>query len=242
MSGGSIREGTLARVSRGVNGCGAPVPCSSSGAFEQHWQWVFPAVRFYEDPIVAAAVVIRTRPRSSGMGLWLLALVVVNFRLQIVENGHWLTMLSVSQAYAEAGAADAVLFQSLGMVVRSAWKWGHNSHILVVVGWIFTLYCLLFRCAMVPRARAAIGMIASVLHFTGITLPVFAGYRMPFPELFGMPLGLANLVPAVWLMVKGFKEPYARPRCRSAWARGIGGLRCVTTGKAESAGQSAAAR
>lgn len=151
------------------------------------------------------------RERSYRLGLWLLALAVVNFTLQIVENGHWLSMLSVSQAYVEAGAADAGLFQPLGIVVRSAFKWAHYSHLLVVVGWLFTLYYLLFRCAMVPRALAAIGMVACVLHFTGITLPVFAGYRMPFPEVFGMPLGLANLVLAVWLMAKGFKEPYATP-------------------------------
>jgi hypothetical protein len=151
------------------------------------------------------------RERSYRLGLWLLALAVVNFMLQIVENSHWLSMLSVSQAYAEAGAADAGIFQSLGIVVRSAWKWAHYSHILVVVGWLFTLYCLLFRCAMVPRALAAIGMVACVLQFTGITLPAFAGYGMPFPELFGLPLGLANLGLAVWLMAKGFKEPYATP-------------------------------
>ena len=151
------------------------------------------------------------RERSYRLGLWLLALALVNFTLQIVENSHWLSMLSVSQAYAAAGTADAGYFQSLGIVVRSAWKWAHYSHILVVVGWVFTLYCLLFRCAMVPRALAAIGMVASVLQFTGITLPAFAGYRMPFPELFGMPLGLANLVMAVWLMAKGFKEPHATP-------------------------------
>ncbi len=152
-----------------------------------------------------------SRERSYRLGLWLLALAVVNFTLQIVENGHWLSMLSVSQAYAEAGAAGAGLFQSLGIVVRSAFRWAHYSHILVVVGWLFTLYWLLFRCALVPRALAAIGMVASVIHFSGITLPVFAGYRMPFPELFGMPLGLVNLVLAVWLMAKGFKEPYATP-------------------------------
>jgi hypothetical protein len=149
------------------------------------------------------------RERSYRLGLWLFALAVVNFTLQIVENSHWLSMLSVSQAYAAAGAAEAGLFQSLGIVLRSAWKWAHYSHILVVVGWLFTLYCLLFRCAMVPRALAAMGMFTCVLHFTGITLPVFGGYRMPSPELFGMPLGLANLVLAVWLMAKGFKEPYA---------------------------------
>lgn len=144
------------------------------------------------------------RERSYRLGLWLLVLAVVNFMLQIVENSHWLTMLSVSQAYSDASATDARTFQSLGIVVRSAFKWAHYSHILIVVAWLFTFYGLLFRCAMVPRALAAVGMLAGVLHFIGISLPAFAGYHMPFPELFGMPLGLVNLVLAIWLMVKGF--------------------------------------
>jgi len=158
---------------------------------------------------VAAWPVVRER--SYRLGLWLLILAVVNFTLQIVENSHWLTMLSVSQAYAEAGAADAKLFESLGIVVRSAWKWAHYSHIFVVVGWLFTLYFLLFRCAMVPRSLAAIGMVATVLQFTGITLPTFAGFRMPFPEFFGMPLGVADVVLAVWLMTKGFPDLHVGP-------------------------------
>lgn len=151
------------------------------------------------------------REHSGRLGLWLLALAVGNFTLQIVENAHWLTMLSVSQAYTEASSADAALFQPLGIAIRSAWKWAHYSHILVVVGWLFTLYCLFFRCAMVPRALAAVGMVACVLQFTGITLPAFGGYRMPSPEFFGMPLGLINLALAVWLMAKGFRDPPATP-------------------------------
>jgi len=162
------------------------------------------------------------RARSYGLGLWLLALAVVNFTLQIVENSHWLSMLSVSQAYTEAGAADARLFQTLGIAIRSAFKWAHYAHIFVVVGWLFTLYCLLFRCALVPRALAAFGMATGVLHFIGITLPVFAGYRMPFPEFFGMPLGLANLALAVWLMAKGFKEPHATPVAEAHGVEGSG--------------------
>lgn len=149
------------------------------------------------------------RKRSYALGLWLLVLSVVNFTLQILENAQWLSMLSVSQAYAEAGAADATLYQPLAIVVRAAWKWTHFSHILIVVGWIFTLYWLLFRCAMVPRALAAIGMVTCVLQFIGITLPVFGGYSMGFPAIFGMPLGVANLMLAGWLMAKGFKEPYS---------------------------------
>ena len=164
---------------------------------------------------ISIAVWPVVRERSYRLGLWLLALAAVNFTLQIVENSHWLSMLTVSQAYTEAGAADAGSFQSLGIVVRSAWKWAHYSHILVVVGWIFIFHCLLFRCALVPRALAFIGMVTSVLQVSGITLPVFAGFRMPFPEFFGMPLGLANLVLAGWLMAKGFKDSHGTPRAEA---------------------------
>ena len=146
------------------------------------------------------------RRHGYALGLWLLALSAVNLSLQAVENGHWLSMLSLSQAYAEAGAADAGLFRSLGIVVRSAWKWAHYSHIFIAVSWIFVLYSLLYRYALVPRALAAVGLVTAMLQFVGITLPVFLGYRMPFPEIFGMPLGVAYLALALWLMAKGFDE------------------------------------
>lgn len=152
--------------------------------------------------IVAFTVV---RERARGMGLWVMALALANFILQLVENSHWLTMLSVSQTYAEAGPSRADQFQALGVAIRSAWKWAHYSHIFIVVAWLFTLFLLFFRTAIVQRALSAVGMWLCVLHFVGITLPVFAGYRMPYPMLFGMPLGFGILAIAVWLLAKGFR-------------------------------------
>jgi hypothetical protein len=154
---------------------------------------------------IAAWPVARLHGRA--LGLWLLALAVVNMSLQIVENGHWLSMLSLSQAYSQAGVAQAGLFQQLAIVVRASWKWEHYSHIFIVVVWLFVLYAWLHRSALVPRVLARAGMLTAISQFVGITLPVFLDYRMPFPTLFGMPLGLANLALASWLLVKGFREP-----------------------------------
>ena len=143
---------------------------------------------------------------GQALGLWLLILAAVNLSLQIVENGHWLSMLSLSQAYAEAGPTDAALFHGLGIVVRAAWRWEHFAHIFTVVAWLFVLYTWLYRYALVPRALAAFGLVTAVLQFVGITLPVFLDYRMPFPSLFGMPLGLANVALASWLLAKGLRS------------------------------------
>lgn len=157
--------------------------------------------------VVSILVFSFVRERARGLALGLLALAVVNFTLQLVENSHWLTMLTVSQAHAEAGASQSEAFEVTAIAVRAAWKWAHYSHIFIAVAWLFTLFLLFFRTRAVPRALPAVGMGLCVLQFVGITLPVFAGYRMPFPMLFGMPLGFGILATSAWLMVKGIRGP-----------------------------------
>ncbi|HEV2706791.1 MAG TPA: DUF4386 domain-containing protein [Pyrinomonadaceae bacterium] len=144
------------------------------------------------------------RQHNETLALWLLALAVVNLSLQAVENGAWLSMVSLSQEYARTGAADAGLFQSLAAVVGAAWRWVHYAHLLVVGSWIFVLYSLLYRSALVPRALSAVGLFTVMLHLAGITLPVFMGYRSMM--MMGVPLGLSYLALTLWLIVKGFDE------------------------------------
>lgn len=156
---------------------------------------------------VSAAVWPVLRERSPGLALWVLALATANFTLQIIENANWLTMLSVSHASAEAGAAGAEAYRPIGIAVRSAWRWAHYSHIFIVVGWFGALYAAFFRAAVMPRILAVAGMATCALHCIGITLPVFGGYQMPQPMLFGMPLAPATLAVAAWLMARGFPPP-----------------------------------
>ncbi len=144
------------------------------------------------------------RRYSSAMALWLLALGVAVLSLQAVDNAHILSMLSLSQEYAKAGAAKLELFQGLAVVVAPARKWAHYTFLLVVVSWIFLLYSLLYRSRLVPRALAAFGLVASMLQIPGVTLRALFGYP---PEMrLAMPLGPAYVALAVWLLVKGFDE------------------------------------
>ena len=161
---------------------------------------------------IAIAALPVFRQYSGALALWLLALAVVNLSLQAVENAAWLSMLSLSQEYAKVGAAaDAGLFQGLGAVVHSAWKWAHYTHLLFMVSWIFVLYVMLYRSALIPRALAVIGLITAMLQITGITLPQFLGYPSVMPVATGMPLGVSYLALILWLMVKGFEERRSPP-------------------------------
>jgi hypothetical protein len=144
------------------------------------------------------------RNYSSARGLWLIALAVAAFSLQAVDNVGLLSLLSLSQQYASAGAAKAELFQALAVVVGAWRKWAHYSYLLIVVSWIFLLCTLLYRFRLVPRALAAFGLVATVLQITGVTLRGLFGY--PPEMLLALPLAPAYVGLAIWLIVKGFDE------------------------------------
>jgi hypothetical protein len=153
---------------------------------------------------IASAAWSVLRQYSSAMSLWLLALAVASFSLWAVDGAHILSMLSLSQEYAQAGAAKTELFLNLALVVSAARKSAHFTALLVAVSWMFLLFTVLFRFRLVPRALAAFGAVTSVLQIAGVSLPGLLGYS---PEMrLAMPLGPAYVALAVWLLVKGFDD------------------------------------
>ena len=157
---------------------------------------------------IAIAALPVFRQYSDQMALSLVAVGVIMFSLQAVDNTHVLSMLSLSQQYARAGGPDE-LFQTLAAVVGSTRRWAHYSELLVIDWWIFVLYSLLYRFALVPRVLAAFGLITVMLHFTGIPLPLFLGYRGVM--LMGVPMALSHITLASWLMAKGFEDRLPSP-------------------------------
>jgi hypothetical protein len=143
------------------------------------------------------------RQYSDRMGLHLVTVGVIMFTLQAVDNSHIMSMLSLSQQYAQAGGPDE-LFQTLAAAVGSTRKWAHYSELLVIDCWIFLLYCILYHFRLVPRALAVFGLIMVMLHFTVIPLQGFLGYSI-VTEL-GVPMALSHIALALWLMAKGFDE------------------------------------
>jgi hypothetical protein len=147
------------------------------------------------------------RQYSDALALWLLAASVIMFLLQAVDNVHVLSMLSLSQQYAQAGGKDE-LFQTLAAVVGSTRRWAHFTELLAIDCWIFLLYSILYRFAVVPRALAVFGLITVMLHFTGIPLRGFLGYDLV--TLMGVPMALSHITLATWLVAKGFDERVTR--------------------------------
>jgi len=160
---------------------------------------------------VTIAIAINSLPfvrqYSLTLAACLFALAITNFCLQGVENAAWMSLFTFSQDYARASAADVGVYTVVGAAVRSAWKWVHYTHLLILVSWMLLLFVTLWRSRLVPAMFGVLGVITTLMQITGITLPQFLAYPSPMPMLMGMPLGFVYLALALWLLVKGFSAP-----------------------------------
>jgi len=140
--------------------------------------------------------------RTRAMALWFVALAGVVLAVAVVENAAVMSMVSVSEAYAKASAAGREQLETVRVVVASARNWPHFMGRIFDGVTIFVLYAVLYRFALIPRALAGFGLIAVMLQVTGVAMPLF-GHDVVFPML--APLGLSQLILAVWLITKGFQ-------------------------------------
>jgi Domain of unknown function (DUF4386) len=140
--------------------------------------------------------------RTQTMALWFIALAVVILAVAVVENAAVMSMLSLSEAYTKASAAEREQIQMVKIVVASARNWAHYMARIFDGGAIFVFYVVLFRFALVPRALAGFGLVAVTLMVAAVAMPLF-GHDVVFPML--APLGLSQLILAAWLITKGFR-------------------------------------
>ncbi len=151
---------------------------------------------------IAVAVLAIVFPRAQRTAHFFVALAAVILAVAVAENACVMSMVSLSEAYAKAGPLEREQLQTVRVVVASARNWAHFMARIIDGCAIFVFYLLLYRCALVPRALAGFGLIAAALMVTGVGMPIF-GHDVVFPML--APLGLSQLLLALWLITKGFR-------------------------------------
>jgi hypothetical protein len=142
------------------------------------------------------------RQHSQAMALWFFALAVAGFAVHAVENMNVMSMLSLSETYANAGAAARDQFEGLRGIVASSRNWAHFITLITGGCTLFVMYATLYRFTLVPRLIAGFGLVAVPLQITTVARPLF-GLNVIFPLL--APLGICQLILAIWLIAKGFR-------------------------------------
>ena len=152
---------------------------------------------------IAVTVFVTARERAGVLALWLFALAIASFAANVVEQMNVMSMLSLSEAYAKVPAAEQGAFQGLRIVVATSRNWSHYLGLVVAGAMILVFYATLYRTAFVPRALAAFGMAAAILQIVAVAMPLFG---RPIVFLLLAPLGVSQLVLALWLIAKGFPD------------------------------------
>lgn len=143
------------------------------------------------------------RQYSHAMALWFFALAVASFSVSAVENINVMSMLSLSEEYVKASAANRDQFQALRVVVAWARNWTHFINLILAGSTTFVMYAVLCRFALIPRALAVFGLAAVVLQIAAVAMPLF-GHSVVFLML--APLGVSQLILAFWLIAKGLRS------------------------------------
>lgn len=121
-----------------------------------------------------------------------------------------LVLLSVSQKSLAAGSAASV-FQPTGdalLAVRD-WVFGFVGMLAFLVG-ASMYYYVLYTARLVPRWLSGWGLVGAALT---LVATVYAGLTQDFGfstinTVFNIPIGVQEMVFAVWLLVKGFNPSY----------------------------------
>jgi hypothetical protein len=140
------------------------------------------------------------RRASEGLSLWLIVLGALMLGVQMVDNIHILSMLSLSEAHAAAGGVGDSL-REVATAIGATRRWAHLSELLVIDAWILVYYLGLIRIGALPPLLSAFGLLTVAAHFVAIPLPGLLGLRAVVEA--GMPMALSHLATAGWLVAKG---------------------------------------
>lgn len=119
----------------------------------------------------------------------------------------WLWLLALSQAYGQAGAPDTPGFQTLVTLVLEGEVISSLTTFIFILGALM-FYYLLYRSRLAPRWLSGWGLIATLPYLAAGFLVTFGlfGHMSTLDAVLRIPLGLQEMVLAVWLIVKGFKQ------------------------------------
>jgi hypothetical protein len=146
------------------------------------------------------------RKQNGALALGSVGLRVMESMLIIVGVVCALSLITLSQGYVKAGASNASLFQVSGTLLLAVKYWVGGLSIVTFTMGALMYYYVFYRSKLIPRWLSGWGLLAAASSLACAILTIF-GQLIPFSTVFilmQIPIGLQELVLAVWLIAKGF--------------------------------------
>jgi hypothetical protein len=148
------------------------------------------------------------RKFNPGLALGSVAARVFENVFVAVATVGLLALLTVSQHAASSTAPAS--FQAIGDALLAVRVWAHGVVAMIPFSIGTILYSVvLYRSRLVPRWLSGWGLIAGVLS---LIPPIYAAFTQAWGfttvnSVFSAPIGLQEMVLAIWLIAKGFSKP-----------------------------------
>jgi hypothetical protein len=118
-----------------------------------------------------------------------------------------LSLLTLSQEFVTAAAADVSTYHVAGTLLHAVYQWAFMFGPLLFLGINTMMYSsLLYKSKLVPRPLAALGITGAILVF-GYGMLVMFGVAVQGADqwmLLAMPIAFYEMILAGWFIVKGF--------------------------------------
>ena len=150
------------------------------------------------------------RKYNRALALGSVAARVVENVFVLIGTLSLLVLLTVSQQSLAPGSAAPSSFQATGDALLAVRDWVHGFVALLAFGiGVLMYYYVFYRSRLVPRWLSGWGLAGAAL---GLVATVYSGFTQEFgfttvTTVLSIPIGLQEMVLAVWLIAKGFSAP-----------------------------------
>ena len=122
-----------------------------------------------------------------------------------------LALLPLSQEFIKAGMPGASYFQTLANSLLSMRDWTGILAVITFGAGALMYYTVFYQARLIPRWLSGWGLVAAALCLISGILVMFniIDFFTPVQIALNIPIGLQEMVLAVWLIAKGFNLPAA---------------------------------
>ncbi len=153
---------------------------------------------------IAIAMYPVLKEQNVGLALGSVVFRAIEATFYMVGVVSLLSLLTLSQQFTVAGAADRPSLQAIGNLMVSLRDDAALAAVFAFCLGAFMYYYLFFQSQIIPRWLSGFGLVAIMLMMAACILALFSGNRITSYILLAAPIGVQEMVLAVWLIVKGF--------------------------------------
>lgn len=125
-----------------------------------------------------------------------------------------LSLWTLSQAFVGAGPSRASFLQTLASFIPAARDWTSLLAVFAFGLGALLYYRVFYQSRLIPRWLSSWGLLGAALAIAGGLLVMFGvvGYLSTIQVVLSLPIGVQEMVLAVWLIGKGFAPSASAPR------------------------------